>query len=291
MYERLINKNINIDLKVVDRLFQSAVSQATDAIDIEGFKSGIENLKSIVTTTSHYRAEVQCIANIPNVGDSFTANQINKWLISDGNFGRPKSTRQGCDVIKARDLWVLKPEFMGDAMDRTLNRKTFRQMTRQITGWITAGYCRKSPSKETPQKRLELLQKMVNSLHVNDLCEKVFVSPICRASSDLLTRDISPTTTAQSILKQLRFQNGDMQDFLMFAKTMTSSIRLVVLDYAGLCTNPIDIRTFVKDVKTIEQIVIDHGHKLESFNRAELNNRKVISKFDCCKTSVKRSSL
>ncbi|KAG1320292.1 hypothetical protein G6F62_011401 [Rhizopus arrhizus] len=53
------------------------------------------------------------IANMPNVGDSFTANQINKWLTSDGNFGRPKSTRQGCDVIKARNLWVLKPEFMG----------------------------------------------------------------------------------------------------------------------------------------------------------------------------------
>ncbi|KAG0936640.1 hypothetical protein G6F29_009002 [Rhizopus arrhizus] len=127
--------------------------------------------------------------------------------------------------------------------------------------------------------------------HVNDLCEKVFVSPICRASSDLLTRDISPTATAQSISKQLRFQNGDMQDFLMFAKTTTLSIGLVVLDYVGLCTNSMDVRTFVKNVKTIEQIVIDHGHKLESFNRAELNNHKVISKFDCRKAPVKRSSL
>ncbi|CEJ03243.1 hypothetical protein RMCBS344292_17231 [Rhizopus microsporus] len=52
MYEHLINKNISIDLKVVDRLFQPVVSQATDAIDLEGFKSGIENLRSIVTTTS-----------------------------------------------------------------------------------------------------------------------------------------------------------------------------------------------------------------------------------------------
>lgn len=99
----------------------------------------------------------------------------------------------------------------------------------------------------------------------------------------------------------------------MFAKTTTLSIRLVVLDYAGLCTNPMDVRTFVKyietdlvhddqayvlisfflyrNVKTIEQIVIDHGHKLESFNRAELNNHKVISKFDCRKAPVKRSSL
>ncbi|CEG77245.1 hypothetical protein RMATCC62417_12032 [Rhizopus microsporus] len=77
----------------------------------------------------------------------------------------------------------------------------------------------------------------------------------------------------------------------MFAKTTTLSIRLVVLNYADLSTNPMDVRTFVKDVKAIEQIVTDHGHKLESFNRAELNNRKVISKFDCRKAPVKRSSL
>ncbi|KAL9538928.1 hypothetical protein PS6_011407, partial [Mucor atramentarius] len=52
---------------------------------------------------------------------------------------------------------------------------------------------------------------MVNNLHINDLCEKVYVSPICRANSDLLARDESPTATVQSILDQLRFQNGDMQ--------------------------------------------------------------------------------
>ncbi|EIE90966.1 hypothetical protein RO3G_15677 [Rhizopus delemar RA 99-880] len=54
-----------------------------------------------------------------------------------------------------------------------------------------------------------------------------------------------------------------MQDFLMFAKTTTLPIRLAVLDYAGLSTNPMDFRTFVRDVRTIEQIVIDHGHKLD----------------------------
>ncbi|KAI9025748.1 hypothetical protein CLU79DRAFT_698910 [Phycomyces nitens] len=53
----------------------------------------------------------------------------------------------------------------------------------------------------------------------------------------------------------------------MFAKTTTSSIRLVVLDYAGLSTNLIDFMMAKHiNVKTIEQIVIDHSHKLESFN-------------------------
>ncbi|CAO3642241.1 unnamed protein product [Mucor fragilis] len=40
------------DIIWCDRLFQPAVSQATDAIDLEVFKSGIENLRSIVTTAS-----------------------------------------------------------------------------------------------------------------------------------------------------------------------------------------------------------------------------------------------
>ncbi|KAL0144702.1 hypothetical protein V8B55DRAFT_1430068 [Mucor lusitanicus] len=52
-----------------------------------------------------------------------------------------------------------------------------------------------------------------------------------------------------------------------------------------------DVRNFVKNVKAIEQIVIDHGHKLELFNRAELNDRKVISKFDSRKAPVKQSGL
>ncbi|CEP18245.1 hypothetical protein [Parasitella parasitica] len=52
MYERLVNKYIGIDLKIVNRLFQPAVSQTTDAIDIEGFRSGIESLRSVVATTT-----------------------------------------------------------------------------------------------------------------------------------------------------------------------------------------------------------------------------------------------
>lgn len=35
-------------------------------------------------------------------------------------------------------------------------------------------------------------------------------------------------------------------DLMMFARTTTASIRLVVLDYAGLTTNPNDLRKFIK---------------------------------------------
>ncbi|KAI7881475.1 hypothetical protein K492DRAFT_111670, partial [Lichtheimia hyalospora FSU 10163] len=53
-------------------------------------------------------------------------------------------------------------------------------------------------------------------------------------------------------------------DLMMFARTTTANIRLVVLDYAGLTTNPNDLHKFVKNYKSIKEIVVDKGHKLES---------------------------
>ncbi|KAG2200462.1 hypothetical protein INT47_011442 [Mucor saturninus] len=218
------------------------------------------------------------IAYIPNVGDSFTANQINKWLTSDGYFGRPKSTRQGCDVIKARSLWVLKPKFM-------VNTAFATGKLTKITPWNISANDTTINGLDNCRLLQEVTIKRNTTKTSRTITKNVFVSPICRASSDLLTRDISPTATAQSILKQLRFQNGDMQDFLMFAKQ-----RLRPFDWlcsTTLASLQISLMSSPLDVKTIEQIVIDYGHKLESFNRAELNNRKVILKFDCRKAPVK----
>ncbi|ORX52361.1 hypothetical protein DM01DRAFT_1267175, partial [Hesseltinella vesiculosa] len=50
-------------------------------------------------------------------------------------------------------------------------------------------------------------------------------------------------------------------DVIMYAKTTSLSIRFVVLDYAGLSTCPIDIRAFAKEIKAIQEIVVDRGHK------------------------------
>lgn len=51
-------------------------------------------------------------ANIPNAKDSITARQITNWIKNDVSFGQSKFMRQGYNVIKAGNLWVLKPEFV-----------------------------------------------------------------------------------------------------------------------------------------------------------------------------------
>lgn len=92
-------------------------------------------------------------------------------------------------------------------------------MRRELTGWVTVGYCRKSISNEPQQKRVELLQKMIINLSENDLCEKVFVLPICSASSNVMMRDTSTTIVNAGVLKKLRFCDGDMQGKKKFHRT------------------------------------------------------------------------
>lgn len=82
---------------------------------------------------------------------------------------------------------------------------------RNSTGWITVGYALKSRSNEKLQTRAVLLQKMVKNLRVKDLCEKVYVSPVCAADSPLLKRDSVPTASAMIIMDKLRHKDGDLQ--------------------------------------------------------------------------------
>ncbi|ORX48813.1 hypothetical protein DM01DRAFT_1291723, partial [Hesseltinella vesiculosa] len=64
-------------------------------------------------------------------------------------------------------------------------------------------------------------------------------------------------------------------DFIMFAKSTTLPIRCVVLDYAGLSTCPGDIVTFAKELKSIKEVVVDHGDSLEKFTRHQLINGNI----------------
>ncbi|KAI9244327.1 hypothetical protein EDC94DRAFT_629726 [Helicostylum pulchrum] len=60
--------------------------------------------------------------------------------------------------------------------------------------------CTKNSSKTIIRsKQLELLQRMVKILRENNLCEKVFVSPVCLASSEILKRDTAPTTVTSKL--------------------------------------------------------------------------------------------
>ncbi|KAI9258574.1 hypothetical protein EDC94DRAFT_660721 [Helicostylum pulchrum] len=177
---------------------------------------------------------------ILGVDNHYSQGHISKWLSSYDSFGQAKTTRRGNKTVKARGLWVLKPNFIGDALEKLYNRTSFITTVKKTKGFITVGYFRKSPSNELAEIRIELLQKKINSLRLNDLCEKVFVSPTCISGSTLSKKDRVPTKKSKKVTRQFRFFDGDMQDLVMFSKTGPLSLRLVVLDYAGLSTDPKD---------------------------------------------------
>ncbi|KAG2198842.1 hypothetical protein INT47_000758 [Mucor saturninus] len=72
---------------------------------------------------------------------------------------------------------------------------------------------------------------------------------------------------------------------IIFAK----SIRLVVLDYAGLSKDPTDIKNFIRELTSTKEVVVYHGHKFESIPRQNVLHGKTIKRFDCRPGYVKRS--
>lgn len=77
---------------------------------------------------------------------------------------------------------------------------------RNSTGWVTVDYARKSRSNEKLETRVVLLEKMVKNLRVKDLCEKVYVPPVCAADSPLLQRGLVPTSSGMAITEKITAQ-------------------------------------------------------------------------------------
>ncbi|CAO3651409.1 unnamed protein product [Cunninghamella echinulata] len=72
--------------------------------------------------------------------------------------------------------------------------------------------------------------------------------------------------------------------------TEYKKVRLVIIDYAGLSTNPDDIRDFIKKYKNIKELVVDCGDKINVINRYDLLHCPTVAKnFRCRKGSIKRS--
>ncbi|KAI9274147.1 hypothetical protein EDC94DRAFT_510028, partial [Helicostylum pulchrum] len=68
---------------------------------------------------------------------------------------------------------------------------------------------------------------------------------------------------------------------------------IVIVDYAGLSTNPDDIRTLVNTYSCLECIVVDRfreTEKYEVYSRSKiLNNDNYLNPFACCKALPHRS--
>ncbi|ORE17291.1 hypothetical protein BCV71DRAFT_244112 [Rhizopus microsporus] len=189
---------------------------------------------------------------LTNVESNNLKTKVADWLAKDGRFGRSKMCRVGAATVRIRSLWVLKEEHRRDALNKVFNTLSYRKKVRETSGnWLTVGYCRKSKCNVSQEQRVKLIQRMVEILKVKCLCEKVYVSPICSASSLLFERDFSNKTA--TVMDKVKYKDGHFQDFVMLAKSSS--------------------------------------YKFEILSRQQLLQGEVAKKFDCRTPPVKRSTL
>lgn len=128
----------------------------------------------------------------------YSAQQISNWLSNLPQFDEAKKIRQGSEVIRGKDLWILRNKFFGNAVKELFNYKSFLKHI-QHDNLVNVGYVRKSKTKETVEKRVDLLQKMVDHLRKKSLCRKVFISAWSNADDPLFGRDEKPNASMKTV--------------------------------------------------------------------------------------------
>ncbi|KAI8093728.1 uncharacterized protein BX664DRAFT_295635 [Halteromyces radiatus] len=146
--------------------------------------------------------------------------------------------------------------------------------------WTNIGYIRKSPGQEPVETRKRLIEAMADRLKKQCLCKKTFVSDGTRSSDPILSRDVGSTRS---------HCNGNTQDMFAYISSATKNVRLCVIDYAGISTNPEDIKKTMRLVRNIKELEILHKSNVEAINRHELKTDKTLIKFQCRTGPVHRS--
>ncbi|KAI7899790.1 uncharacterized protein BX663DRAFT_554742 [Cokeromyces recurvatus] len=95
------------------------------------------------------------------------------------------------------------------------------------------GSMRKSPTTESHETKIRLLNLMITGLKKRCFCEKIFASFSSVSNSPIIQRDYD-----------------------------TNDIELELID-SGLSNDPDDVYNTLKLYKSVKEIVIDHGYKIE----------------------------
>ncbi|ORE00793.1 hypothetical protein BCV72DRAFT_246403 [Rhizopus microsporus var. microsporus] len=243
--------------------------------------------KQFLTAEGQY--QLMC-SIFPRLKNHCNENQLQYWIGQAKIWGKSERSRKN-QRKSGRNLWVVDEQLRGKITSLNFGFPYFNNLLcsaywkylQHDTKYITIGYARKSPTDETKESRIRLLQLMVNKLYFRGKCEEVFVSPICKADQPILERD-SPKQ--DDLLLNLKGSHGDISDLVARVHFSQKPFRLVIIDYAGLSTSPNDIRIFLDNIK---EVVVDHGSSFEILSRFDLLKNNDLEKFKCRHANVKRS--
>ncbi|KAG1443100.1 hypothetical protein G6F56_010797 [Rhizopus delemar] len=236
--------------------------------------------KQFLTAEDQY----QLMCNVfPQLRNHCSVSQLQYWIEQAKIWGKSERSRKN-QRKPGRNLWVVDEQLWAFVMDTSDSVKAYWKYLQYDTKYITIGYARKSPTDETKESRIRLLQLMVNKLYFRGKCVEVFVSPICKADQPILERD-SPKQN--DLLLHLKGSNENIS--VARVHFSQKPFRLVIIDYAGLSTSPNDIRLFLKQCSNIKEVVVDHGSSFEILSRFDLLKNNDLEKFKCRHANIKRS--
>ncbi|GAA5809109.1 hypothetical protein MFLAVUS_002513 [Mucor flavus] len=161
--------------------------------------------------------------------------------------------------------------------------------------YIDTPYKRYRHAELSSQPKLleEAIEEVDNETKDNvirkSLAELTYVSPQCLAGSPIDSRDM-PNAAEELEKMELNYCAGSTQTLLSKLSVNIKKVCIAVVDYAGLSTNPDDIRTLVN---CLECIVVDRFRetgKYEVYSRSKiLNNDNYLKPFACRKALPHRS--
>ncbi|ORZ15824.1 hypothetical protein BCR42DRAFT_392778 [Absidia repens] len=128
---------------------------------------------------------------------------------------------------------------------------------------------------------------MCGKMKQRSFAKNVFASCAANASDPISHRD----HVKHDLLSKIPV-GGDMQDMLGYISSQ-KKIVLITFDYAGLTTDPDDLKTFLQNNPNVHKIIVDnspHTNKIIDYTSDELiNDLEKRNHFSCRKGTLQRS--
>jgi hypothetical protein len=189
------------------------------------------------------------------------------WMAKDETWGSTKRKRSAQGRISDRLYHVVQEAYRDYIWDDLSNVHQFRRHIRLTSDKIfNIGYIRRSNTHDTTFAKMRSMDLQAIKLKRKLLCEKVYGSFNTSAASDIQSRDHADN---RKWLKDLPRCAGNTQDLYQAISDSHRKVRLIIIDFAGLCTNIDYLRHFLQTNKTIVEIVVDLGHKVDVFPAAK----------------------
>ncbi|KAI9302008.1 hypothetical protein BJ944DRAFT_270606 [Cunninghamella echinulata] len=174
---------------------------------------------------------------IPNLDKLCTPFQLSRWMSMDGTWG--ELSREIVNGKRSYGRWINLLDKKYICLNESKVLKSYRKMIISTEDTFkNIGYCRKSNTIENDEAHNRLLMAMIERLKKKMLCTEVFTSYRTNADTPLFERD--------KTIKKIDGSAGSIKDMMEQIAIEYKKIRLVIIDYAGLSTNPDDIRGFIR---------------------------------------------